>query len=222
MTYRQPPLLARLWLRKIPFFLVFYTVATLTYGALYALDFYPEPVTATAEEQADTTASDADSAASTTEPVSMPDPVEPLPVRIEIDALGKSVSVLNPTSRSVADLDAALLEGVVRHPDSADFNEPGNMLILGHSSYLPNVFNKNYQAFNGLQDLAWGDTIRVFSADREYIYRVDRVYEAKASAVVVPNSRGKAKLTLATCNSFGSKDDRFIVEATLVRDVPTA
>jgi sortase (surface protein transpeptidase) len=37
-----------------------------------------------------------------------------------------------------------------------------------------------------------------------------------ASEAVVGPTPGKAKLTLATCNSFGSKDDRFIVEASLI------
>ena len=143
--------------------------------------------------------------------------ISALPVSITFDSLqGRTVTVLNPTSRAVADLDAALLTGVVRHPDSATFANPGNIFILGHSSYLPNVFNKNFQAFNGLQELTWGDTIRVNSEDTEYVYRVDRVYKAKASEVSVPITSGEAKLTLATCNSFASKDDRFIVEATLV------
>jgi LPXTG-site transpeptidase (sortase) family protein len=90
------------------------------------------------------------------------------------------------------------------------------MFILAHSSYLPTVFNKNFQAFNGIQDLVWGDTIRVRSVDAEYIYSVQKVYQAKASEVAVPATPGKAQLTLATCNSFGSKDDRFVVEATLI------
>lgn len=144
------------------------------------------------------------------------------PLEIEFSTLGRTVPVKNPTSRAIADLDAALLEGAVRHPDSADFAEPGNMFILGHSSYLPNVINQNFQAFNGIQKLEWGDTIILRSAEREYRYRVDRVYEALASEVIVPNSRGKAKLTLATCDSFGSKDDRYIVEATLIESTALA
>lgn len=147
--------------------------------------------------------------------------VDPLPLKIIFDDLeGRTVTVNNPTSRSIADLDEALLSGVVRHPDSADFQNVGNILILGHSSYLPNVFNKSFQAFNGIQQLTWGDKIRVQSADTEYVYQVDKVFKAPASEVVVDQSWGEAKLTLATCNSFGSKDDRFIVEATLVSSKP--
>jgi LPXTG-site transpeptidase (sortase) family protein len=143
--------------------------------------------------------------------------VDPNPKKIIFDSLdNKTVTVLNPTSRAIADLDEALLSGVVRHPDSADFVNTGNIFILGHSSYLPTVFNKNFQAFNEIQSLTWGDTIRLQSGDTEYVYQVDRVYKASANTLEVPNSRGTAKLTLATCNSFGSKDDRFIVEASLV------
>ena len=144
---------------------------------------------------------------------SAPDSV---PQSLYIDALNRTVPVLNPTSRRVADLDRALESGAVRHPDSADFQREGNIFILGHSSYLPTVNNRNFQVFNGIQNLRWGDTIRLFSNDTEYIYRVERVYEAKASEVVVPVAGTGPMLTLATCDSFGSKDDRFIVEAVLV------
>lgn len=136
-----------------------------------------------------------------------------MPVEISIARLGKTVAVLNPTSRTIADLDAALLAGVVRHPDSAVLGQEGTVFILGHSSYLPQVFNKNFQAFNGIQDLEWGDRIEVSSVDTVYEYRVEKVYRAQAQDVTVPIAGDKKLLTLATCNSFGSIDDRYIVEA---------
>jgi len=138
------------------------------------------------------------------------------PDRLIIDKLDRSVAVLNPSSDTIEAMDAALLKGVVRHPDTADFVDTGNMLILGHSSYLPNVFNKNFQALNGLQNLTWGDIVRLQSADTEYVYRVERVYQAKATELTIPNDRGESRLTLATCNTFGAKEDRFVVEAVLV------
>ncbi len=198
---------------KLPFLVVFFVVVLLSYAFLYAIDFIPEPVTAVEKVEEEPV-----SAVSLGMPEEEEEVVElaPLPIKIIFDSLDKEVQVLNPESRDVAELDAALLKGVVRHPDSADLTEVGNVFILGHSSYLPTVFNKNFQAFNGIQDLTWGDTIRVQSEDAEYIYRVQKVYKAKASDVVVSNTPGKSQLTLATCNSFGSKDDRFIVEANLV------
>jgi len=120
----------------------------------------------------------------------------------------------------VNDLDAALLDGVVRHPDSANMLQDGNVFILGHSSHLPRVFNKNFQAFNGIESLQWGDIIRVYTSNAVYDYRVEKVYEAKATELVVPIAGTGKMLTLATCNNFGSIEDRFIVESKQVNVTP--
>lgn len=202
--------------QKIPFFLVFFAIVFLTYAILFAIDFIPEPVLPTQNEQ-ESDEQIQDNNTTTEQPQEVKQTVtSPLPLKIIFDSSGKQIVVLNPVSRNVADLDTALLSGAVRHPDSANFENDGNIFILGHSSYLPTVFNKNFKAFNGIQDLIWGDTIRLQSADTEYTYRVQKVYEAKTSEVTVPQTPGKARLTLATCNSFGSKEDRFIVEAALI------
>ncbi len=204
-------LYVQLKLRKVPFFIAFFVVVTLTYGVLYAIDFIPEPLTESAETEEEV-APEVETVAVAPEEVA-----HPKPVKIIFDSLqGKEVEVLNPDSRDIASLDAALLEGVVRHPDSADFQSDGNIFILGHSSYLPNVLNRNFQAFNGIQDLTWGDHVRLQSEDTEYVYRVEKVFQASAADVTVPFTPGEARLTLATCDSFGSKDDRFIVEAVLI------
>lgn len=136
-----------------------------------------------------------------------------LPVRMRIDRLDREMTILNPRSRLIADLDAALLGGAVRHPDSANLAQDGNVFILGHSSYLPNVFNRNFQILNGIQDLEWGDVITVYSETHVYEYRVERVYRARAQDVTVPIAGTGKRLTIATCNSFGSVDDRYIVES---------
>jgi LPXTG-site transpeptidase (sortase) family protein len=219
--------------QRLVFFFVAVGVVSLTYAIFYVVDFLPEaqkdraevsaPVVSeqimeteditTEEVVADTVKTDVST------PVVAHDAA--LPVSIILDALDdKKVRVLNPESATVAALDAALLSGVVRHPDSATFAEKGTIFLLGHSSYLPNVMNKNFQAFNGIQKLKWGDTIRLRSSDTEYVYTVDRVYEAKASDAEIAIQHDVAKLVLATCNTFASKDDRFVVEATLVDSYP--
>ena len=205
----------QLHVRKLPFLAVFTITIFITYGFLYAIDFIPEPgVNNTASSTtAVATSTDTKNATAVTTPVTPLALVSAEPVKIIFDTLGKTVKVLNPTSAKEADLDQALLSGAVHHPDSADFVNTGNIFILGHSSYLPNVINKNFQSFNGIQKLTWGDTIRVQSVDTEYVYRVEKVYEAKASAVTVPSTPGEARLTLSTCNVFGAKEDRYIVEA---------
>jgi len=204
-------------LRKVAFFVTFFVAVLLAYTVLFIIDFIPEPVKEVPVDKATTQTQVAQEVEEMEEVVEVVPAVDsPLPLKVIFDTLDREVTVLNPASRAIAALDTALLDGAVRHPDSADFTEDGNIFILAHSSYLPNVFNKNFQAFNGIQDLTWGDTVRLQSEDMEYVYRVDKVYKAMASEVFVPETPGEAKLTLATCDSFGSKDDRFMVEATLV------
>lgn len=217
--------LLRIWERKLVFLGTFFVVFTLSYLALVAIDFIPEApakvennmdnsATALASVENEAAVTAVEVLPTTTEVESTTaEGVYELPVTIKINKLDRTISVANPTSRSIADLDAALLAGVVRHPDSAELAQDGNVFILGHSSYLPQVFNKNFQAFNGIQNLAWGDIIEVSSADNVYEYRVEKVYRAKAQDVTVPIAGTEKKLTLATCNSFGSTDDRYIVEA---------
>jgi LPXTG-site transpeptidase (sortase) family protein len=213
------------WLRKVSFLVTFFFVYMLSFAFLSWLDVIPEPkvaaLTETEEVVESTTTSTTTATTTDVSTVEAEDTqtTEQLPVypdTIIIDSLDRVVSVLNPTSRAVADLDAALLYGIVRHPDSATLGQTGTVFLLGHSSYLPNVMNKNFQAFNGIQTLKFGDTIRVQSGGEEYIYRVDRVYRAKADEVTVPIAGEVKRLVLATCNSFGKIDDRYIVESDLV------
>jgi len=209
-------LFERIWEKKITFLVTFFIVFSATYLLLVIIDFLPEPKTEeviTAETglavEAEVSPADTKEEETIVEEV----PVSAYPLTISIAKLDKEIKVLNPQSRSIADLDAALLDGVVRHPDSATLSQEGNVFILGHSSYLPTVLNRNFQAFNGIQNLEWGDTIELSSEDAVYTYRVEKVYRAKASEVTVPIADTGNMLTLATCNSFGSIDDRYIVEA---------
>lgn len=138
------------------------------------------------------------------------------PVRIIIDKIDIDTTVANPESTDVNVLDQALLGGAVRYPGSADLSDDGNMFLFGHSSYLPRVINPAFKAFNGLQNLVAGDVIRVQSADKEYIYRVDTVSLVDANDAWVDLSGVEKRLTLSTCNTFGQKQDRFVVEAYFV------
>jgi len=212
-----------IWIRKVPFLAVFFWVAFLTYGFFTLIDFVPEPIStperstssAPAAETTESEVGTGEAAGTAADPTSVSTD-DPSPDRIIIDKLDRSVEILNPESRSIEVLDNALLSGVVRHPDSANLIEDGTVFLFGHSSSLPNVINRNFQAFNGIQTLEWGDIVRLQSADTEYVYRVDSVYQVKASEASVDIQRGRPSLTLATCNSFGTKDDRHIVEATLI------
>lgn len=190
--------------------MAFFLIFTFSYVVLLALDFLPEP------PKAEPAVIESEVEVITEEPTVVSvveEQVMVLPLQLKIAKLDKVVKILNPDSRAIVDLDNALLSGVVRHPDSATLGQAGNVFILGHSSYLPNVLNKNFQAFNGIQNLVWGDLIELTSETEIYTYRVEKVYRAKAQDVTVPIAGEEKNLTLATCNSFGAVDDRYIVEA---------
>lgn len=202
----------RIWRQKMTFLAYFFLCFIFSYTLLLAIDFVPEAKERSGEEAVPGLDDFSETAAENALPIAQTE--EPLlPTSLYIKKLDRTVPVLNPESRAVADLDKALLEGVVRHPDSAKIAQNGNVFILGHSSYLPTVVNKNFQAFNGIEDLAWGDVIEVSTGNRIHVFEVEKVYRAQASDLTVPIAGDSRRLTLATCNSFGSKDDRFIVEA---------
>src|SRR3989338_8162869 len=136
-----------------------------------------------------------------------------IPLRIVAKSIGLDKTIANPNSTDVETLDIALLGGTVRYPTSARLGEEGTGLIFGHSSYLPIVRNQNYKAFNGIQKLTAGETVSVYSATAEYRYTVTGVRLANATEDVVELPAAGKFLTLVTCDSFGTKSDRFVVTA---------
>jgi LPXTG-site transpeptidase (sortase) family protein len=146
-----------------------------------------------------------------------PEPIiAELPTKIAIPAIGLSANVANPTTTDVEVLDNALLKGAVRYPTSAKLGEEGNVVLFGHSSYLPIVGNRSYKIFNGIQKLVKGDIVTVYSAGTAYTYRVKSVARESTNNAAIPLLVAGRVLTLATCDSFASKSDRFVVVADFV------
>ena len=142
------------------------------------------------------------------------------PVRITVEKLGLDVTIKNPSSTKVAVLDEALLTGAVRYPTSAHLGEAGTVLLFGHSSYLPVVYNQAYKAFKGIHTLESGDIIIVYSDTLEYHYSVTKVSVANADEDVVELRQDGKYLTLVTCDSFATKSSRFIVTSKFVGAYP--
>lgn len=139
-----------------------------------------------------------------------------LPVRIANKRLGINATVANPTSADVKVLDRALLSGTARYPTSGRLGERGTVLIFGHSSYLPVIRNQAYKAFSGIQNLKEGEVVSVFSASQEFRYKVTSVSiqsstDPRQNVIELPDD--KQYLVLVTCDTFGAKTDRFVVEA---------
>lgn len=146
-----------------------------------------------------------------------------LPMKIEIQKINLSATISNPTTTDIVFLDKELLKGAVRYPTSAKLGEIGNVVLFGHSSYLPIVKNQVYKTFNGIQKLSPGDVVTVYSSATVYTYRVRNVAEEKADDnTAIPLSVVGKVLTLVTCNSFGAKEDRFVMTADFVDSYPVS
>jgi len=144
-----------------------------------------------------------------------------LPTKISIPSINLSVTVANPSSTDAAVLDAELLHGAVRYPVSGTLGQVGkNVVVFGHSSYLPIVHNKAYKAFDEIQTLKAGDKITVTGEHTTYVYSVETVAQANTAKDGIPVEVTGSKLTLVTCDSFASKSDRFVVIASLVESYP--
>lgn len=134
------------------------------------------------------------------------------PIRIVIKDIGVDTLISNPTTTDVDILDEYLKKGAVRYPGSAQLGK-GNVFLFGHSTGLRVVNNQAYKAFNNFKLLKGGEEIVVYSLHREYVYEVENIRLSKANEVFVDFSIKKNMLTLSTCNTFGQKEERYIVEA---------
>jgi LPXTG-site transpeptidase (sortase) family protein len=202
---------ARAWQHKLGFGAATLLVFLLSVAMLSALDLLPNAPAPTENVTLSRTLS-----------MKAAGSVVELPVSISIPSIKLETVVANPVTTDVATLDGELDKGAVRYPASAKPGEQGNVIVFGHSSYLPLVKNPAYKAFNGIQNLEIGESIIVKGLGHQYVYRVVSVYSANAGTDGIPLTVEGSMLTLATCDSFGKVSDRFIVTAELVESYPLA
>lgn len=201
--------LSRIWQHKAGFSAVALLVFFVSVSFLATLDLLPERKVTTS-----LTATRMETSQVATPPE--------LPKKIEIARINLDVDIANPTATDVATLDEALNDGAVRYPVSAKLGSDGNVILFGHSSYLPVVNNPAFKAFNEIQKLNTTDRIVVTGETRTYVYQVESVQSADAGTDGIPLSVSGKMLTLATCDSFGTKSDRFVVTARFVESYPNA
>lgn len=139
-----------------------------------------------------------------------------LPVRISIPHIGVDTIVQNPATTNISVLDDLLTKGSVRYPGSGLAGK-GNMFLFGHSTGLRVVNNQAYRAFNNIKNLQAGDEITVYAENKKYIYRVRDVTLVDSTEAWVDLSVTSPMLTLSTCNTFGKKEERHVVQADFVR-----
>ncbi len=184
---------------KFSFILNFFLIFIVTFSVLYLFDLVPQEFNVMigrypGQESKGTLTGD-------------------LPLKITIPKIGVDTYVYNPASTSVKVLDDALLKGAVHYPGSALLGGEGNIFVFGHSTGYKIVQNQAYKTFNGIQNLKVGDEISVYSEKSEYVYKVRSVKLETADKALITFNTNDRLLTLSTCNSFGEKSDRYVVEA---------
>jgi len=140
------------------------------------------------------------------------------PIKVIIDKIGINTPVSNPASSNLSVLNSELQKGAVRYPGSGTLGK-GNMFIFGHSTGIKVVNNQAYKAFNNLKELEKGDVIHIQSNDNSYNYKVTSVKLVDSNEALVTFSDDRNMLTLSTCNVFGQKQERYVVEATFIKSI---
>lgn len=142
-----------------------------------------------------------------------------LPDQISIPKIGVQSAIQRPQSQEVQILDQALEKGAVYYPGSGTINA-GNMFIFGHSAdFFNSVSNPAYRVFDGLSNLEQGDEIIVNSDGETFVYRVSSVTLVDENQALVEFRKTNRMLTLSTCNTFGQRQERWVVEAVFDREI---
>jgi LPXTG-site transpeptidase (sortase) family protein len=225
------------WTQKWSFLAVFLMVLFVVVGVCNATGFVPDPLSGPGSQASTdgTTVVTPDSLAATpvvaaavgADDSGTPAPVSgtlnmdgELPTKVVIPSIGVNTPVDNPATLDVDTLDNYLSSAAVRYPTSATLDQQGNVIIFGHSSYLPVVINQHFKTFDGIQNLKAGDIIYVYSNEHEFEYSVTSEQKESELTDSIPLTTTGHTLTLSTCDSFTTKTDRFIVTATLVSSSP--
>ncbi len=137
------------------------------------------------------------------------------PISIDIPEYNIHSSIESPVSNDVQTLDTALLRAAVYYPGSG-FPGSNNMLIFGHSTSFKVVRNKAYQVFNNIKSVKPGTTIYIRTQTQTHIYKTRDVRKVSKYTAWIQFKSDKPMLTLSTCDSFGKRSDRWVLEADYV------
>lgn len=209
-----------IWTHRYLFLALFLTVFIVSFGLLAIIGIVPEelsdPGTPSLVSFINTKAEASGTNTGVTVIKNDPKQSGEEPVRIVIDKIDVNQPILNPDTRDVNQLDEVLKKGIVRYPGSGLLGS-GNVFLFGHSTTFAVVHNQAYKALNHLDYLKAGDEIKVYSANKLYIYRVTTVTKKSEGQAVIDLASKANKITISTCDSFsGIKQQRIIAEADLV------
>ena len=212
--------------KEVKFVVFFFIIFLLTFSSLYVLGLVPSEITGDGGgffgdlrlrilSVFDPSSQSGGDIVSASSPYPADRKTGESPTSIEVPKVGIDIMVQNPKTTDNNILDEYLTKGAVRYDGSGLIGD-GNMLIFGHSSNLATVKNKAYKALNGIDKLKPGDEIYIKSETTTYLYKVTSERLANADEVLVDFTKKKNMLTLSTCDLFGKKQERFVVEADFV------
>lgn len=131
-----------------------------------------------------------------------------------------SIPSLGLTDAKVSLFDEDLTKYLVQYPQTSLPGQLGSPVIFGHST-LPQFFDpeKYTTIFSNLPKTKPGSDIFVNYNDREYTYRVTKVFEVKPSELWVLKQNYNAKtIKVITCVPPGTTLRRLVVEGSLIEN----
>jgi sortase A len=132
----------------------------------------------------------------------IPTPSVEQAVRIEIPSISIDAPVVQ------GDGWEQLKKGVAQHVGSANPGQPGNVVLSAHNDVYGELFRN-------LDRLQPGDVVKLFTAQRQYQYVVDRTQIVEPTAVEVMASTGAPTVTLISCYPYLVDKQRIVVFARL-------
>jgi sortase A len=123
-------------------------------------------------------------------------------IRIEIPAIKIDAPVVQ------GDGWEQLKKGVAQHIGSSDPGESGNVVLSAHDDVYGELFRN-------LDKLQPGDSVMLYTQQRQYVYVVDRTQIVEPTAVEVMASAGAPTVTLISCYPYLVDKQRIVVFARL-------
>jgi sortase A len=137
-----------------------------------------------------------------------------------LPSIGVEAPIVFEPSYAEWKVQLALREGVDHYGTTANPGQPGNMVILGHSSGVAWAPGKYKFVFTMLDKLKQNQPIYVDYHGTRYTYKVTEMFVVPPTDGTVLQPTTTPTLTLITCTPVGTSKNRLIVKAELVSPLP--
>lgn len=159
-------------------------------------------------------------------PLATPTPTpEPIPSIPESTLSFSGLNISAPINWDTPFDDKLILEklpnGIVHFQGTAKPGQKGYTVITGHSSNYPWIKGQYNSIFAPLHNAAEGQIVLINYQNREYSYKVTRVFQIKPTEVSILQHNGTGTgIRLITCTPIGTSLRRLVVEAEQISPNP--